>query len=53
MSKATKQLRKQAQVAEKVAGQSPDTQVAEQMRTLAEAFRVQADIIKKKRKKKK
>ncbi len=53
MSKGTKSLRKQARVADRVAFQSPDTRVAGQMRTLAEAFRAQADVMKKKRKKKK
>jgi len=53
MSKATKVFRKQARVAERAAFQSADTVVADQMRNLAEAFRAQADILKKKRKKKK
>lgn len=52
MSKATKVFRKQARVAERAAFQSADTVVADQMRNLAEAFRAQADILKKKRKKK-
>jgi hypothetical protein len=52
MSKATKIFRKQARVAERAALQSADTVVADQMRNLAEAFRAQADIMKKKRKKK-
>ena len=52
MSKATKVFRKQARVAERAAFQCADTVVADQMRNLAEAFRAQADIMKKKRKKK-
>jgi hypothetical protein len=52
MSKATRVFRKQARVAERAAFQSADTVVADQMRNLAEAFRAQADIMKKKRKKK-
>jgi hypothetical protein len=52
MSKAAKVFRKQARVAERAAFQSADTVVADQMRNLAEAFRAQADIMKKKRKKK-
>jgi hypothetical protein len=52
MSKATKVFRKQARIAERAASRSADTIVADQMRDLAQAFRAQADIIKKKRKKK-
>jgi hypothetical protein len=52
MSKATKVFRKQAQVAERAALQAADAVVADQMRNLANAFRAQADIMKKKRKKK-
>ena len=51
MSKATKVFRKQARVAERTALQSADIVVADQMRNLAKAFRAQADIMKKKRKK--
>jgi hypothetical protein len=53
MSKGTKAFRKQARTAERVATQTADDFVAGQMRTLAQAFRAQADILKKKRKKKK
>jgi hypothetical protein len=52
MSKATKVFRKQARLAERAALQSADTLVADQMRNLAQAFRAQADIMKKRRKKK-
>jgi hypothetical protein len=50
MSKA---IRKQAITAERVATHTADTFVANQMKTLAEAFRVQAKVIKKNKKKKK
>jgi hypothetical protein len=53
MSKSTKAFRKQARTAERVAYQSGDILISGQMRTLAEAFRAQAEILKKKRKKKK
>ena len=53
MSKSTKAFRKQARAADRVAYQSADTFVSGQMRTLAEAFRAQAEVLKKKRKKKK
>lgn len=53
MSKSTKAFRKQARTAERVAYQSGDAYISGQMRTLAEAFRAQAEILKKKRKKKK
>jgi hypothetical protein len=49
MSKA---IRKQAMVAERVATQTADGFMATQMKTLAEAFRAQADVLKKKKKKK-
>jgi hypothetical protein len=49
----TKAIRKQAVTAERVATQTADTLVAEQMKILAEAFRAQADVLKKKKKKKK
>jgi hypothetical protein len=52
MSKATKVFRKQARVAERAALHAADAVVADQMRNLADAFRAQADIMKKKRKKK-
>jgi hypothetical protein len=51
MSKATKVIRKQARVAERAALETADSVVADQMRNLAQAFRAQADIMKKKRKK--
>ena len=52
MSKGMTGFQKQARVAERTAMQSADAVVADQMRNLAEAFRAQADIMKKKRKKK-
>jgi hypothetical protein len=53
MTKAPKAFRKQARTAERAALQSDDAYVSGQMKTLAEAFRAQAEILKKKRKKKK
>jgi hypothetical protein len=53
MSKSTKALRKQARTAERVAYQSADASISDEMRTLAEAFRAQVEILKKKRTKKK
>jgi hypothetical protein len=53
MSKSTKALLKQARTAERVGYQSADAFVSGEMKTLAEAFRAQAQILKKKRKKKK
>jgi hypothetical protein len=53
MSKSMKAFRKQARIAERVAYQSANGFVAGQMKTLAEAFRAQAEVLKKKRKKKK
>ena len=53
MSKTTKALKKQAAKAQLVAQRSADTFVAEQMSTLAQAFRAQAEVLKRKRKKKK
>jgi hypothetical protein len=50
MSKA---IRKQAVTAERVASQTADEFVADQMRSLAQAFRAQADALKRKKKKKK
>ena len=49
----TKTIRKQAVTAERVATQTANTLVADQMKNLAEAFRAQADVLKKKKKKKK
>jgi hypothetical protein len=51
--KMAKAIRQQAVTAERVAASTADTQVANQMRSLAQAFRTQAEIIKKKKKKKK
>jgi hypothetical protein len=53
MNTQTKAFKKQARTAERVAAQAADAFVASQMKTLAQAFRVQADVMKKKRKKKK
>jgi hypothetical protein len=53
MSKTTKALKKQAAKAQLVAQRSADAFVAEQMSTLAQAFRAQAEVLKRKRKKKK
>src|ERR1700712_4910909 len=49
----TKAIRKQAVTAERVATQTANTFVSDQMKNLAEAFRAQADVLKKKKKKKK
>jgi hypothetical protein len=43
----------QAATAERVAANTADTFVADQMKSLAQAFRTQAEIIKKNKKKKK
>ncbi|WP_194461702.1 hypothetical protein [Bradyrhizobium sp. CCBAU 53421] len=51
--KMAKAIRKQAQTAERVASTTADAFVANQMRSLAHAFRSQAEILKKKEKKKK
>ena len=51
--KMAKAIRQQAATAERVAVNTADTYVANQMRTLAQAFRTQAEIIKKNKKKKK
>lgn len=51
--KLTKAIRQQAATAERVAASTADTDVADQMKSLAQAFRTQAEIIKKKNKKKK
>jgi hypothetical protein len=48
-----KAIQKQAMAAERVATQTADTFVADQMKNLAEAFRAQAKVIKKNKKKKK
>ena len=51
--KMAKAIRQQAATAERVAASTADARVANQMRSLALAFRTQAEIIKKKKKKKK
>jgi hypothetical protein len=51
--KMAKAIRQQAVTAERVAASTADTHVANQMKSLALAFRTQAEIIKKKKKKKK
>ena len=48
-----KAIRRQAATAERVAANTADTFVADQMKSLAQAFRTQAEIIKKNKKKKK
>jgi hypothetical protein len=53
MSKGTKAFRKQARTAERVALQTGDAFVSDQMKTLAQAFRAQAEAMRKKRKKRK
>jgi hypothetical protein len=50
--KMAKAIRKQAATAERVAASTADTLVANQMKSLAQAFRTQAEIIRKKKKKK-
>ena len=51
--KMAKAIRQQAATAERVAVNTADTYLASQMRTLAQAFKIQADIMKKNKKKKK
>jgi hypothetical protein len=51
--KIAKKLRKQALTAQRAATQTADEFVSGQMKALAEAFRAQADIVKRKKKKKK
>jgi hypothetical protein len=51
--KMVKAIRRQAATAERVAATTADAFVANQMRALAQAFRSQADVLKKKKKKKK
>jgi hypothetical protein len=51
--KMTKAIRQQAATAERVAMSTADAVVAGQMRALAQAFRIQAEIIKRNKKKKK
>jgi hypothetical protein len=50
--KMGKQIRKQALTAERAAAQVADAFVALQMKSLALAFRTQADALKKKKKRK-
>ena len=51
--KMAKAIRQQAVTAERVAASTANSYVADQMKSLAQAFRTQAEIIKKKKKKKK
>ncbi len=51
--KMAKAIRRQALTAERVAAATTDAVAAGQMRSLAEAFRSQAEILKRKKKKKK
>jgi hypothetical protein len=51
--KMAKAIRQQAATAERIAASAADAYAAEQMKSLAQAFRAQAEIIKKKKKKKK
>jgi hypothetical protein len=51
--KMAKAIRQQAVTAEQVAATSADAFVADQMKTLAQAFRAQAEVMKKNRKNKK
>ena len=53
MSKTTKALKEQAVTSQRVAQRAAHPAVARQMTTLAEAFRAQASVLKKKNKKKK
>jgi hypothetical protein len=53
MSKTTKALKKQAATAQSAASRTPDAYLSGQMTTLAMAFRAQAEVLKKKRKKQK
>ena len=51
--KIAKAIRQQATTAERVAASIADAYAADQMKSLAQAFRTQAEIIKKKKKQKK
>ena len=51
--KMAKAIRRQAATAERIAANTVDTYAADQMKSLAQAFRTQAEIIKKNKKKKK
>ena len=48
--KIARAIRQQAVTAERVAASTADTDVANQMKSLAQAFRTQAEIIKKNKK---
>jgi hypothetical protein len=52
VSKVTKELKKQASRAETAARSAPDDVAANQLKALATAFRTQAKVIKKNKKKK-
>ena len=52
MSKVTRELKRQATRAEAASRFAPDDAAANQLKALATAFRTQAKVIKKKRKKK-
>ncbi|MGY4570835.1 hypothetical protein [Bradyrhizobium sp. USDA 3256] len=49
----TKDLKKQAKTAEQAAVRTADEFAAEQMKSLAQAFRAQAEVVKRNKKKKK
>jgi hypothetical protein len=51
--KMAKAIRKQAATAERMAASTADAYVADQMRSLANAFKAQAEAMKRKKKKKK
>jgi hypothetical protein len=51
--KMAKAIQQQALTAERVASTTNDTALANEMRNLAQAFRAQADTLKKNKKKKK
>jgi hypothetical protein len=51
--KLAKQIRKQAKTAERAATRAADAFAAEQMKSLALAFRAQADVLKRNKKNKK
>jgi hypothetical protein len=53
MSKTTKALKKRAATAQSAARRTPDAYLSGQMTTLAMAFQAQAEVLKKKREKKK
>jgi hypothetical protein len=52
VSKVTKELKKQATKAETAARSAPDDLAADQLKALSAAFRTQARVIKKNKKKK-